>query len=583
VVSVRFDDLRPYRRRSFEMVDLLDVIEAHRLDQIKETLARAEAAVAAGKWVAGFLTYEAAPAFDPALTVIDPAESRFEELPLAWFSIWERRGPSKPLPTAGFELQDWLPRLDRAEYESGVGSIKRHIRSGDTYQVNYTFRLEAGFTGNPRGLYQDLINSQSCGYGALVDTGRWVVVSASPELFFEWRHGGLVSKPMKGTRRRGLMAADDEAQRLRLQASEKDRAENLMIVDMVRNDLGRVARVGTVQVPSLFTTEKYDTVWQLTSTVKAEPRAQCAIGDVFGALFPSASITGAPKVATMQIIAALEADPRGVYCGAVGFGGPDAGDDVQWAFNVAIRTVLIDRSRSRAHYGTGGGITYDSTPAGEYEEARLKTAVLARQSSSFHLLETIRWTPEEGFWLHDRHLTRLVDSAGYFDVPLDPAEVRAALNASVSGATLPQRLRLLVDRSGRITVDIGDLPSSGSITAAVDWQPVERDDPFLYHKTTNRRMFDEARARNPDADDVILINREGSVTETTLANLVVELEGVWVTPPVSDGLLPGTYRAELLARGRLTERSVTIGELKEATRVARINSLRGWEPAEIRW
>lgn len=568
------------------MSGLEGIIEARTIDEVVPALARVESAVDDGKWVAGFLTYEAAPAFDPALKVLDPAGSRFENLPLAWFSIWERRRPSRPLTAHGYLLGEWDAGLDRDEYELAVEHIRSHIRSGDTYQVNYTFRMEAGFTGDPRGLYRDLVNSQSCGYGAFIDAGRWAVVSASPELFFEWRHGVLVCKPMKGTIRRGLMAGDDEAQRQLLQDSEKDRAENLMIVDMVRNDLGRVARVGSVRVPSLFTPEKYDTVWQLTSTVKAEPRSGRSVGDIFGALFPSASITGAPKVATMEIIAALEANPRGVYCGAIGFGGPDAGDDRQWAFNVAIRTVAIDRARSRAHYGTGGGVTYDSTPSGEYEEARLKTNVLARQGSSFELLETMRWTLQGGFWLLDRHLDRLAASARYFDIPLDPAEVRAALRTAVSGAEGAQRLRLLVDRKGRIRIETSPNPgpaSSRQIIVGVDWQPIDRNDPFLYHKTTNRRTYEEARARNRDTDDVILVNQEGRVTETTIANLAVELEGVWWTPPVSDGLLPGTFRAELLAGGGLTERSMTVSDLKEATSVARVNSVRGWEPVEIRW
>lgn len=592
MTGARFDDLRPHRRRSFVMVGLLDVIEAQRLDQVNAVLSQAESAVTDGRWVAGFLSYEAAPAFDAALTVIDRAATPFEDLPLAWFSIWERRGPTTPLPTGGYQLGEWLPRLDRPQYEVGVDRIKDHIRRGDTYQVNHTFRMDAAFAGDPRGFYRDLVNSQSCGYGALIDTGRWVVVSASPELFFEWRHGGLVSKPMKGTIRRGLAATDDEAQRQRLQGSEKDRAENLMIVDMVRNDLGRVARTGTVHVPALFTTEKYDTVWQLTSTVKAEPRPGCDVGEIFSALFPSASITGAPKVATTKIIADLESDPRGVYCGAVGFGGPDAGDDSQWAFNVAIRTVLVDRRLGAAHYGTGGGVTYDSTPAGEFEEALLKAAVLARTSAAFDLLETIRFDPPKsnspgGLWLLDRHLERLASSASYFDIPLDPAEVRAALNTAVSGAASTLRLRLLVDRTGRIRVDTEELSlvaqnTPSPLLVGVDWNPIDRDDPFLYHKTTNRRVYQEVLARNSGIDDVILVNRDGNVTETTIANVAAELDGIWVTPPVSDGLLAGTYRAELLANGKLVERSITTADLKESAGVARFNSLRGWEPVVLK-
>jgi para-aminobenzoate synthetase/4-amino-4-deoxychorismate lyase len=446
--------------------------------------------------------------------------------------------------------------------------------------VNFTFRLQAGFEGSAESLYRDLVNAQACGYGALVDTGQWVIASASPELFFEWRHGRIVSKPMKGTRRRGLMVHDDEDERARLEASEKDRAENLMIVDMVRNDLGRIARVGTVKVPALFTTEKYDTLWQLTSTIEAQPKTGTSLPDVFEALFPCASITGAPKLSTMGIIDELEPDPRGVYCGAIGFGGPGPGGEPEWAFNVAIRTVVIDRAAARATYGTGGGITYDSTTAAEYDEALLKAQVLARRSASFSLIETIRWSAE-GFWLLDRHLDRLIASAKYFDIPLDPAEVRASLRAAGAGRAGPLRLRLAVARTGSISVEVGEVPATATIMAAIDSMPVDPGDVFLYHKTSNRAMYEEARARGGDVDDVILVNPSGEVTETTIGNLAAEIQGSWWTPPVAAGLLPGTYRAELIAGGGLRERRITTEELKGAAGLARVNALRGWEPIEL--
>jgi para-aminobenzoate synthetase/4-amino-4-deoxychorismate lyase len=303
--------------------------------------------------------------------------------------------------------------------------------------------------------------------------------------------------------------------------------------------------------------------------------------DVFAALFPCASITGAPKVSTMGIIERLEQDRRGVYCGAVGFGGPGAGGEPEWAFNVAIRTVVIDRASSSATYGTGGGITYDSTTTGEYNEALLKAEVLARRSASFDLIETIRWSAEGGFWLLDRHLDRLIDSARYFDIPLDPAEIRSALRAGVAGRSGSLRLRLAVSRAGTISVESGEVPASATVVAAVDSMPVDPSDVFLYHKTSNRTMYDEATARSANVDDVILINPSGEVTETTIGNLAVEIDGTWWTPPIAAGLLPGSYRAELIATGRLSERSITVAELKGASRLARVNALRGWEPMEL--
>ena len=542
-----------------------------------DVLAEVEREVARGRWVAGFVCYEAAPAFDPVMKV-SGAES---QLPLAWFAVSATRRPAGPLRGGPYTLEPWESRLSREEYHKAVDEIRNRIRAGDTYQVNFTYRLDAPFAGSAEAFYRDLVNAQACGYGALVDTGRWVVASASPELFFEWRHGRIVSKPMKGTRRRGLMLAADERERALLESSEKDRAENLMIVDMVRNDLGRISKVGTVKVPALFTTEKYDTVWQLTSTVEAEPTAGTSLNDVFEALFPCASITGAPKVSTMAIIERLERDRRGVYCGAVGFGGPGAGGEPEWAFNVAIRTVVIDRAGSSATYGTGGGITYDSTTAGEYNEALLKAEVLARRSASFDLIETIRWSAEGGFWLLDRHLDRLVDSARYFDIPLDPAEIRAALRAAVAGRSGPLRVRLAVTRAGTISVETGPVPVTATVVAAVDSMPVDPCNVFLYHKTSNRTTYDEAAARSANVDDVILVNPSGEVTETTIGNLAVEIDGVWSTPPIAAGLLPGTYRAELISVGRLSERSITVSELKNASRLARVNALRGWEPLEL--
>ena len=575
--SVRFDDLRPRRRRSFALGGIERILEAREIGEVVDVLAEVEREVARGRWVAGFVCYEAAPAFDPVMEVSGAASP----LPLAWFAVSRTRRPAGSLGGGPYTLKPWESRLSKDDYHQSVEHIRQRIRAGDTYQVNFTFRLEAVFEGSAEAFYRDLVNAQACGYGALVDTGRWVVASASPELFFEWRHGRIVSKPMKGTRHRGLMLAADEEERARLESSEKDRAENLMIVDMVRNDLGRISRVGTVKVPALFTTEKYDTVWQLTSTVEAEPLAGTSLTDVFGALFPCASITGAPKVSTMGIIERLEHDRRGVYCGAVGFGGPGVGGEAEWAFNVAIRTVVIDRATSRAIYGTGGGITYDSTTTGEYNEAFLKAAVLERRSASFDLIETIRWSAEGGFWLLDRHFARLIDSARYFDVPLDPAEIRAALRAAVAGRSGSLRLRLAVSRAGTISVETGHVPASAIVVAAVDSMPVDPSDVFLYHKTSNRTMYDEATARSANVDDVILVNPSGEVTETTIGNLAVEIDGSWSTPPTAAGLLPGSFRAELIATGRLSERSITVAELKSASRLARVNALRGWEPMEL--
>lgn len=577
-MTARFDDLRPHRRRSFELRRPEIVHRASSLSEVAEVVSNAESAVRNGRWVAGFVSYEAAPAFDSALVVRPTDGSNVGDLPLAWFAEYGNRRPVDEPDDTGYRIGDWTPTISPPDHHAAIEAIREHIRQGRTYQVNHTFRLEAEFSGDAAALYRDLARSQTCGYGSFIDTGRWAIASASPELFFEWRDGKIVSRPMKGTVRRGTTLADDEARRQHLFGSEKNRAENLMIVDMVRNDLGRISTTGSVRVPEIFTIEKYDTVWQMTSTVVGTPVPGTALLDVFGALFPSASITGAPKVATMRIIADLERTPRGVYCGTVGFGGPGPSGP-EWAFNVAIRTVLVDRMAGRAIYGTGGGITYDSTPGDEFDEAVLKTRVLERRSADLELIETIRWDPDTGFHRLASHLERLSSSAWYFDVPLDPAEVRAALRRAVRGSENGLALRLRVDRAGWIDIDAAPLPRPplGPVRLAIDTEPIDPTDPLLFHKTSNRVVYRRAADRFPHHDDVVLVGPGGHVTETTIANLAARIDGRWFTPPVADGLLPGVERQALLDDGTLEERHLTVEDLLAAPSLARFNSVRGWE------
>ncbi|NUQ01753.1 MAG: aminodeoxychorismate synthase component I, partial [Armatimonadetes bacterium] len=347
----------------------VDAVTAHRLDEIPAALAAVEAAVEQGLVAVGYLAYEAAPAFDPALEVREGCS-----LPLLAFGFFAPVGPSEPpLPAAGCRLGEWQPDTDRASYEQAIAAIKEAIARGETYQVNYTLRLRASFEGDPYALARQLWRAQPTSYGAWLDLGEQAICSVSPELFFRREGDRLLSRPMKGTRPRGLTLEGDQALAADLKAAEKDRAENLMIVDMIRNDLGRVAELGSVEVPELFRVERYETLWQMTSSVTARSRA--SLPALLGALFPCASITGAPKVQTMKLIAGLEASPRGVYTGAIGFVSQQ-----RTQFNVAIRTVQVDRRRGLAEYGVGGGVVWDSTAAGEYEEWRTKAMVLtARQ------------------------------------------------------------------------------------------------------------------------------------------------------------------------------------------------------------
>jgi para-aminobenzoate synthetase/4-amino-4-deoxychorismate lyase len=405
-----------------------------------------------------------------------------------------------------------------------------------------------------------------------------VICSASPELFFRLDGTRIECRPMKGTAARGRTQAEDLAQARALHASEKERAENVMIVDMVRHDLGRVAQVGTVNVTRLFEVEKYPTIWQMTSTIEAKTEA--GLGEIFRALFPAASVTGAPKVRTMEIIAGLEPLPRRLYTGTIGFFAP--GRRAQ--FNVAIRTVLANRRTGCVEYGVGSGITWDSDPEAEWQECRSKARILAPRVPPFSLLETMRWTLEEGYYLLETHLERLQDSALYFGFRLDLAALRLELERLAARlGRKRRRIRLLVTKEGRITLEAKALPKAvvKPQRIALARAPVDSSDPFLYHKTTNRAVYEAARAACPGFDDVLLFNEQGEITESTIANVAVDIAGKLYTPPVFFGLLPGTLRAHLLQQGDLLERPITLEELLRSPRILLLNSLRGMYPVEV--
>jgi para-aminobenzoate synthetase/4-amino-4-deoxychorismate lyase len=366
----------------------------------------------------------------------------------------------------------------------------------------------------------------------------------------------------------------------------KERAENAMIVDLLRNDLGRVSRIGSVDWSSVFEPERYETVWQLTSTVTSELEPGQGLLQVFRALFPCGSVTGAPKVRTMQLIAELEDSPRGVYCGAVGWLAPSNIAGVRASFNVAIRTVVVDSETGLADYGVGGGITWDSSPEGEYEETVAKARVLTARRPPFDLLETMRRDPGEPIHNLDMHLDRIGDSAAYFGFTFDRTQVVMALEASISGsadADRPCRVRLRLERDGHFEIGVSMLDTGEAlpVTLELDDRPVDPADIFLFHKTSLRSRFEEARKRHGDAADVIMVNKLGEVTESTVANLAVNLEGRWWTPAIDCGLLAGIGRAEAIAEGKLAERRIRIRELAGAQELALISDLRGWRSARL--
>jgi para-aminobenzoate synthetase/4-amino-4-deoxychorismate lyase len=588
VLEARFDDLTPGRERSFALADPVGVLEARRPDEVAPTIAAAEAATARGLWAAGFVAYEAAPGLDRDLVVRDrqPGDP-FHDLPLAWFALFDGRIGVEPFEPSGPEERPggspWRASVDLPGYEAAVARIRELIAAGQTYQVNHTMRLRAQVRGDERGLYRDLALAQRGAYAAYLNSGRYRVLSASPELFFRVDDSRVTTRPMKGTAARGRWLEEDEGVAARLVASDKDRAENAMIVDLLRNDLGRVARAGTVETSRMFEPERYETVWQLTSTVTAELESGTPIVDVFRALFPSGSVTGAPKVSTMRIIRELEDSPRGVYCGAIGYLAPNGSGEPRANFSVAIRTVVVDSRAGSAEYGVGGGITFDSSAAAEYDEALAKARVLSASRPAFDLLESIRHDPDEGFRHLPEHLERVGSSARYFGYRFDAEAAVAACKRAVEESDAPLRVRLTLGRDGAVAVTTGAIEPNADrrVRLAVDDDPVDPSDVFLFHKTTLRAPYERRRAKRPDVDDVVLVNTRGEATESTMANLAVLLDGEWVTPPIDAGLLPGSSRAVLLREGTLRERRVSIEELRAADDVALVSSVRGWRPAEI--
>jgi para-aminobenzoate synthetase / 4-amino-4-deoxychorismate lyase len=573
----------------------VEVVQAALPRDVRPAIRRVDEAVSRRRlFAAGFVSYEASPAFDTALKVRSS-----QDLPLAWFGLYESAQPVEvPVDSAGSAADisplqlDWTATVSRGEYENALHDIKGRIAAGSTYQVNYTYRLRAPFNGDPRAYFSRLagcsagIPTAGAGYAAFIDLGRWAICSVSPELFFTLKDGTLVSRPMKGTAPRGRTLREDDERAAWLRNSEKNRAENLMIVDMIRNDMGRIADVGTVQVPRLCEIEKFPTVLQMTSTVTA--RVPGSLDGVLSALFPCASITGAPKVSTMGIIAEIETTPRGVYTGAIGYAAP-RGSRIEAQFNVAIRTVTIDRALGRAEYGVGGGILWESDPGEEYRECEIKTRVLRLGAEGGRctrdLLEAVLWTPSGGWFLLERHLGRLSESARFFDVPLDMPALRTALEDL--RARLPaedHKVRIVVDRWGKSAVTaqpLSAVPRPAVQKVCLASAPVDSEDPALYHKTADREVFDRELREHPACDDVLLWNERGEVTESCTANVVADVAGTRITPPVSSGLLAGVYRSLLLEEGVITEGVLPADALRSARSIWLINSVRKWMPAVL--
>jgi para-aminobenzoate synthetase/4-amino-4-deoxychorismate lyase len=491
-----------------------------------------------------------------------------------------------PLPgESAYAIDNLHFTLDKEDYLAAIAAIKTYIAAGDTYQVNYTLKLFFDFNGDPAALYRDLRKNQSVAYGAYIQNGPRRILSFSPELFFRKKANICTVRPMKGTMRRGRTTAEDQQNRHFLQSDSKNLSENVMIVDLLRNDLGRLARPATVQVSSLFDVETYETLHQMTSTIRGELPDDVQLGDLFKALFPCGSVTGAPKIRTMEIIRELEHGARGVYTGAIGYLDP-CGDAV---FNVPIRTIVLEQDRGEM--GIGSGIVYDSDGENEWQECRLKADFLTKPHEDFQLIETILWQSENGYWLLDEHLARLQDSAAYFQFTCAQTQITAALDQlaqTLTAGNINQRVRLLLAGDGAVTLSASACGQEKTLAAGsseklpqVRFSSARTDshDTYLYHKTTRRKLYNQEREKavNDGYYEVLFVNERGEVTEGAISSVFIKKGGVFYTPPLQCGLLPGVFRSHFMAVSPkpVIEKILFPADLADADAVYVANSVRG--------
>ncbi|MEN8258120.1 MAG: aminodeoxychorismate synthase component I [Thermodesulfobacteriota bacterium] len=568
-----------------------------------EFLEKCQEMLQRGFYLAGWFSYEFGLGLEPRLSHLLPAH----DIVLADLGVYHspcsydhQQGtwshdhiPAGQMPLDSCQVDNIRLSQSQESYEKNIAKIKAYIAAGDTYQVNYTLKLLFDLHGSADELYLQLRRNQLVSYSAYLKHNAQRIMSFSPELFFSKKNEMCTVRPMKGTSSRGKNLLEDKEFASRLQNDEKNRAENVMIVDLLRNDLGRLAELGSVEVKSLFDVETYESLLQMTSTITSKTAANLPLDQLFKALFPCGSVTGAPKIRTMEIIHELEAARRGVYTGAIGYLAPN-GDAL---FNVPIRTVVLDGNAGEM--GIGSGIVADSNPEKEWQECQLKAHFLSKPRQDFQLIETMLWTPEKGYWLLDQHLDRLWASARYFGYPLDKNEVRSALDRYQADHIKESvRVRLLLDSTGALSFshspcqtpkNLGLPPAPNKDSLPKTYLAPEctsSSDIFLYHKTTNRQTYDRLwqEAQETGFFDVIIKNERGEICEGAITNLFLEKEGIFYTPPVSSGLLPGVFREHLLTSfpEQVKERILFQEDLEDASNNLYLgNSVRGLVKVEL--
>ena len=535
------------------------------LTEVTALLAQVESFQEQGYYVVGYVSYEAAPVFEEKLAVHSaPLLGEY----LLYFTVHDSVDKSS-IPLAYDEVDlpsDWQELTSAEEYEKAIAQIHHHLRQGDTYQVNYTVQLKQDLSANPFAIYNRIVVEQEAGYNAYVEHDEMAVISMSPELFFEQNDRELTTRPMKGTTQRGVTDQEDLEQASWLEQDSKNRSENMMIVDLLRNDMNRISEVGSEHVERLCQVEQYSTVWQMTSTIKSQLRENVDLVEIFRALFPCGSITGAPKIATMEIIKNLEPQPRGVYCGTIGLLLPNG----RRIFNVAIRTIQL--YKGQAIYGVGGGITWDSTWESEYREVHQKAAVLYRKQARFQLITTGKIS-QKNLLFEEQHLERLRTASRYFAFPFDSEDLiqKIEKECQTCDANQEYRLRISLSKSGEIELirQILEPLSPTFCHAQLCLQEANLQQAFTYFKTTYRPYL------NLGEQEIIYYNKSGELLETSIGNLVLKISGKLYTPPIRLGILPGIYRQHLLETGQVEEKVLTLKDLVQAEAIYGCNAVRG--------
>lgn len=576
-------------------LDLNQIIECKSRDQIDQCFQRLSEALAAGLFAVGMFSYELGYCFERKLNALARADSPDPLFTVLLFdkclrldaeqstAFVERNVPAEGLAA----FHDIRLNMSKEAYCEAVGAIRRYIREGDVYQVNLTFKYLFRHFGSPFALYRALRSRQRVQYGAFIRLPNASVLSLSPELFIRKNGDTLTGKPMKGTIRRGETPRADELLMAQLHDDAKNRAENVMIVDLIRNDLGRIADLGSVAVERLFEVEPYETLFQMTSTITARTDPLIPVRDLFAALHPCGSVTGAPKIRAMEIIRELEVADRGLYTGAIGYMLPNR----DWCFNVAIRTLIL-REDGTGEMGTGSGITYDSEPDREYEECILKGRFLTGADPGFKLIESLHCNPAAGYRHLEPHLRRLKSSSEYFLFQCDIDAIRAALldHARSLNSAHSYKTRLLLGKDGAFEIESAPLPADDAAapvrTVMLSDKQTDSRQCLLYHKTSARQLYDSEYARlqkETGCYEVLFCNERGEITEGSRTNIFVQKEGRLLTPPVACGLLNGVMRQSILDDPGYNayEKVLTPADLTAAERIFVTNSVRGM--VEVRY